>query len=47
MRLCAKAALVHSVDSSEKAIDLTRKNIELNGFSAMEHLVLQRMFFSS
>jgi 23S rRNA (cytosine1962-C5)-methyltransferase len=35
--LCAKAALVHSVDSSEKAIDLTRKNIELNGFSAMEH----------
>ena len=37
MRLGAKAALVHSVDSSEKAIDLTRKNIELNGFSAMEH----------
>ena len=36
--LCAKAALVHSVDSSEKAIDLTRKNIELNGFSAMEHI---------
>ena len=35
--LSAKAALVHSVDSSEKAIDLTRKNIELNGFSAMEH----------
>ena len=36
--LTAGAALVHSVDSSEKAIDLTRKNIELNGFSAMEHL---------
>lgn len=30
--LAAKAALVHSVDSSEKAIGLTRKNIELNGF---------------
>ncbi|HEX6224719.1 MAG TPA: class I SAM-dependent rRNA methyltransferase [Chryseolinea sp.] len=35
--LAARAALVHSVDSSEKAIELTRKNIELNGFSAMEH----------
>lgn len=35
--LNANAALVHSVDSSEKAIALTRKNIELNGFSAMDH----------
>jgi 23S rRNA (cytosine1962-C5)-methyltransferase len=35
--LNAKATLVHSVDSSEKAIALTRKNIELNGFSAMDH----------
>ena len=35
--LTAKASLVHSVDSSEKAIDLTRKNIELNGFSVLEH----------
>lgn len=35
--LNAKASLVHSVDSSEKAIDLTRKNIELNGFSVLEH----------
>jgi 23S rRNA (cytosine1962-C5)-methyltransferase len=35
--LAAKASLVHSVDASEKAITLTRKNIEVNGFSAMEH----------
>ena len=34
--LHAGAKLVHSVDASEKAIDLTRKNIELNGFSS-EH----------
>jgi 23S rRNA (cytosine1962-C5)-methyltransferase len=32
--LQAGARVVHSVDASEKAIDLTRKNIELNGFSA-------------
>jgi 23S rRNA (cytosine1962-C5)-methyltransferase len=31
------AALVHSVDSSEKAIALTRKNIELNGFDPSQH----------
>lgn len=31
------AALVHSVDASEKAIELTRKNIELNGFDANQH----------
>ena len=35
--LNAGATLVHSVDSSEKAIDLTRKNIELNGFDSNEH----------
>ncbi len=35
--LHAGAALVHSVDSSEKAISLTRKNIELNGFDAQQH----------
>jgi 23S rRNA (cytosine1962-C5)-methyltransferase len=35
--LNANATLVHSVDSSEKAIALTRKNVELNGFSAMDH----------
>ncbi len=35
--LNAGATLVHSVDSSEKAIDLTRKNIELNGFDAQQH----------
>jgi 23S rRNA (cytosine1962-C5)-methyltransferase len=35
--LTAKAALVHSVDSSEKAISLTRKNIELNGFSSSDN----------
>ena len=35
--LAAKAELVHSVDASEKAIELTRKNIELNGFSASDN----------
>jgi len=32
--LKAGAEFVHSVDASEKAIELTKKNIELNGFSA-------------
>jgi 23S rRNA (cytosine1962-C5)-methyltransferase len=35
--LIAKAALVHSVDSSEKAISMTRKNIELNGFNSSDN----------
>lgn len=35
--LASQAALVHSVDASEKAIALTRKNIELNGFSVLEN----------
>ncbi len=35
--LNAGATLVHSVDSSQKAIDLTRKNIELNGFDPQKH----------
>jgi 23S rRNA (cytosine1962-C5)-methyltransferase len=35
--LAAGASLVHSVDASEKAISLTEKNIELNGFSASEN----------
>jgi 23S rRNA (cytosine1962-C5)-methyltransferase len=35
--LQARAKLVHSVDSSEKAIDLTRKNLELNGFNSDHH----------
>ena len=35
--LNAGAKLVHSVDASEKAIQLTRKNIELNGFDALQH----------
>lgn len=35
--LAANAKLVHSVDVSSKAIHLTRKNIELNGFSPEEH----------
>ncbi|MBX2964910.1 MAG: class I SAM-dependent rRNA methyltransferase [Cyclobacteriaceae bacterium] len=35
--LKAGAALVHSVDASEKAIELTRKNITLNGFNAEQH----------
>jgi 23S rRNA (cytosine1962-C5)-methyltransferase len=32
--LNAGAALVHSVDSSQKAIDLTKQNLELNGFNS-------------
>lgn len=35
--LNAGASLVHSVDASEKAIALTRKNIELNGFDSQQH----------
>jgi 23S rRNA (cytosine1962-C5)-methyltransferase len=35
--LAAGASLVHSVDASEKAIKLTEKNIELNGFSASDN----------
>jgi 23S rRNA (cytosine1962-C5)-methyltransferase len=35
--LNAGASLVHSVDASAKAIDLTRKNIELNGFDSQLH----------
>ncbi|MBL7838917.1 MAG: class I SAM-dependent rRNA methyltransferase [Cyclobacteriaceae bacterium] len=35
--LQGSAGLVHSVDASQKAIELTRKNIELNGFSASQH----------
>jgi 23S rRNA (cytosine1962-C5)-methyltransferase len=35
--LQAGAERVHSVDASEKAIELTRKNISLNGFDAAEH----------
>jgi 23S rRNA (cytosine1962-C5)-methyltransferase len=34
--LNAGATLVHSVDASEKAIGLTRKNIELNGFDSQQ-----------
>lgn len=35
--LHAGAELVHSVDASEKAIALTRKNLELNGYDSAEH----------
>jgi 23S rRNA (cytosine1962-C5)-methyltransferase len=35
--LMAGANLVHSVDASEKAIDLTKQNIELNGFDSSVH----------
>lgn len=35
--LHAGAELVHSVDASEKAIALTRKNLELNGYDATAH----------
>ncbi len=35
--LNAGAKVVHSVDASEKAIELTRKNIERNGFSSEQN----------
>lgn len=35
--LRAGATRVHSVDASEKAIEMTRRNIELNGFDFHEH----------
>ena len=35
--LAAGASLVHSVDASQKAIDLTRQNISLNGFDPEVH----------
>lgn len=35
--LTSGAALVHSVDSSQKAIDLTKQNISLNGFDPETH----------
>jgi 23S rRNA (cytosine1962-C5)-methyltransferase len=35
--LAAGAELVHSVDASEKAIELTKKNLELNAFSPAIH----------
>lgn len=35
--LTSGAVLVHSVDSSQKAVDLTRENIALNGFDPTVH----------
>ena len=35
--LAANAASVHSVDSSEKAIALTRSNLEVNGFDLLDN----------
>lgn len=35
--LYAGAEVVHSVDASAKAIDLTRRNLELNGFHSQTH----------
>jgi 23S rRNA (cytosine1962-C5)-methyltransferase len=35
--LAAGAEVVHSVDASEKAVDLTRKNLELNGYDSNLH----------
>jgi 23S rRNA (cytosine1962-C5)-methyltransferase len=35
--LTANAELVHSVDASERAIEMTRKNLELNGFNPNLH----------
>ncbi|MEI6765368.1 MAG: class I SAM-dependent rRNA methyltransferase [Bacteroidota bacterium] len=36
--LNAGATMVHSVDSSKKAIELTEKNIELNGYAGSKHI---------
>jgi 23S rRNA (cytosine1962-C5)-methyltransferase len=33
----AGAALVHSVDSSERAVEMTKKNLQLNGFDPTQH----------
>lgn len=33
----AGAALVHSVDASERAIEMTKKNMQLNGFDPSQH----------
>lgn len=33
----AGAALVHSVDASERAVEMTRKNLQLNGFDPSQH----------
>ncbi len=33
----AGAALVHSVDASERAVELCRKNLQLNGFDPSQH----------
>ncbi|HYG02175.1 MAG TPA: class I SAM-dependent rRNA methyltransferase [Chryseosolibacter sp.] len=35
--LSAGASVVHSVDASQKAIDLTKKNLDLNGFNTNVH----------
>jgi 23S rRNA (cytosine1962-C5)-methyltransferase len=35
------ATLVHSLDSSQKALDLTKENVVLNGFSAEQHKVIK------
>jgi 23S rRNA (cytosine1962-C5)-methyltransferase len=36
--LAAGAEVVHSVDASEKAVELTKKNLELNGFDPIKHI---------
>jgi 23S rRNA (cytosine1962-C5)-methyltransferase len=33
----AGASLVHSVDSSERAVEMTKKNLQLNGFDPTQH----------
>jgi len=44
--LLAGAKLVHSVDSSESAINLAEKNVLLNGFSAPQHQGFTQDVFS-
>lgn len=44
--LRAGAALVHSVDSSIQAMELTSKNVQLNGFNDEQHLSITTDAFS-
>jgi 23S rRNA (cytosine1962-C5)-methyltransferase len=39
--LKAGAELVHSLDSSQKALDLTEENVALNGFDSSKHAVIK------
>jgi len=44
--LKAGAAIVHSVDSSSQAIELTEKNMQLNGFNSDRHMAMNTDAFA-